>query len=72
MKRLKLLLLLARLDEESFTWIVLALRPSAMTRGGNCQIWPDGLGGFRDRDTLEAIRAAADELVTAVENGESI
>lgn len=50
---------LATMDDEAFSWLVLAMPPSAMLHGGTCQIWPDGLGGFQDRATLEALRVAA-------------
>lgn len=50
---------LATMDDEAFSWLVLAVPPSAMLHGATCQIWPDGLGGFRDREKIEALRAAA-------------
>jgi hypothetical protein len=63
MKRLWLLWLLWKLDEEAFDWLVLALLPSAQLKGAHTQVWPDGLGGFRDRETLDKIRAAAAEYI---------
>ena len=65
MKRLKLLLLLASMDDEAFSWVALALLPKAMTHGARIQIWPDGLGGFSDKETIEAARQAAKEYVEA-------
>ena len=56
---------LAILDDEAFSWLVLAIPPSAMLHGGTCQIWPDGLGGFQDRVTLEALRVAAQAWLDA-------
>lgn len=57
--RKTLIRLLSTMDDEAFSWLVLALQPSAMTAGALMQVWPDGLGGFRDRKTIEATRAAA-------------
>lgn len=51
--------LISELDDESFAWLALAVLPWATTLGGKIQIWPDGLGGFRDRERIEQIRAAA-------------
>lgn len=60
-KRLKLLLLLATMDDEAFVWLAMAMLPSAMLAGAHAQVWPDGLGGFQDRETIEAARDAARE-----------
>lgn len=62
MRRLKLLLLLAQLDDEAFDWLLLALLPSALLHGAHAQVWPDGLGGFSDRETIIAVQAEAKEL----------
>jgi hypothetical protein len=65
-KRLKLLLILAAMPSEAFGWLVITL---SNARGG--QVWPTGLGGFRpdSRASIEATRAAADELL---EQGEDV
>lgn len=57
--------LLATLDDEAFAWLALAMLPKAMTRGGGVQVWPDGLGGFRDREKIEEIRSTCDKYVKA-------
>jgi len=57
--RLKIIQAIAIMDDEAFSWLALAMLPSAQPRGAAVQIWPDGLGGFQDRDTIEAARAAA-------------
>jgi len=51
------------MDDEAFSWFVLAIPPSAMLHGGTCQIWPDGLGGFKDRKNIELLREAAQEYI---------
>jgi hypothetical protein len=51
--------LLGQLNDEAFTWIAMALQASAMTKGAGLQIFPDGMGGFIDRDKLEELRLAA-------------
>jgi hypothetical protein len=63
-KRATLIALLALLDAEAFSWLLLALGASAQLRGANTQVWPDGLGGFRDRERIEAIRAEAAKLLS--------
>lgn len=57
--RTTLMKLFATMDDEAFAWLVLACLPSAMVQGTRTQIWPDGVGGFQDRKTIEAIRKAA-------------
>lgn len=73
--REKIIEALATMDDEAFSWFVLAIPPSAMLHGGTCQIWPDGLGGFQDRETIEALRTAAQAWLRRVpaqlERGES-
>lgn len=49
-KRAELIRLLAKMDDEGFSWVVVALAE---------RVWPDGLGGFRDRATIEATRREA-------------
>jgi len=62
--------LIGLLDDEAFAWIALALQSKAMTRGGATQIFPDGLGGFRDRERIEQLRAAAvDYIESAADAG---
>lgn len=63
--RAELLGELFALDDEAFTWLLLALAPSAMLHGGHTQVWPDGLGGFRDRERIERIRKLAGQLIDA-------
>jgi hypothetical protein len=55
------------LDDEAFSWLAVALQAHAMTKGAGLQIWPDGLGGFQRRARIEAIRAAADRYLRAME-----
>lgn len=59
----KIIEFLALLDDEAFSWLVLAMPPSAMLHGATCQIWPDGLGGFRDRELIEALRTEAQKWI---------
>lgn len=66
MKRVELLLLLARMNDEAFAYVALAMQKSAMTGGALTQIWPDGLGGFTDRDIIEAARKAADDYLKEI------
>jgi len=58
-KREKLIKLLSELDEEAFSYVVLSLLPSAMFHGVRTQVWPDGIGGFIDKMTINAIRKEA-------------
>jgi hypothetical protein len=69
MKRLKLLLILSIMPEEAFSWLVLAMRKSAMTQGANNQIWPDGIGGFthESRESINQAREAAEEYIKSVQ-----
>ncbi len=48
--------LIASLDDEAFSWIALALLPKAMMHGAKTQIFPDGLGGFKDREKIENLQ----------------
>lgn len=48
--RTRILTLLAEIDDEAFSWVAVALVQ---------RIWPDGLGGFRDRKGIEAVRQEA-------------
>lgn len=59
---------LATMPDEAFSWFVLACPVSAMMKGGNAQIWPDGMGGFspESRASVEAVRAAADDYLSVV------
>lgn len=68
--RAPLLALLAALDDEAFNWLLLALAPSAMFHGAHTQVWPDGLGGFQNREKIEAIRAEAKRLIGLVTGGQ--
>jgi hypothetical protein len=61
----KIIEALATMDDEAFSWLVRAMPPSAMLHGARCQIWPDGLGGFRDRATIDALRTAAQAWIEA-------
>ena len=56
---------LAHLNDEALIWIALALLPSAhpMSR---MPLYPDGLGGFTDRERLERLRQTATEYLTAL------
>jgi hypothetical protein len=69
MSRLKLLLILAVMPEEAFSWLILAMRKSAMTQGANMQIWPDGIGGFthESRESINEIREAVEEYIKSVQ-----
>lgn len=53
--------LLGSLDDEAFGWLVMTI-----TGMGRPPIWPDGLGGFRDRDTIEKVRTACHAYVAAM------
>ena len=57
---------LATMPDEAFGWFVLACAMSAMTKGGNAQIWPDGMGGFssESRASVDVVRAAADTYMS--------
>lgn len=50
---------IANLDDEAFSWLARACLQSAMLHGASTQIWPDGLGGFRDREGIERVRDLA-------------
>lgn len=65
--QLRLASKLGALDDESFGWLALALLPSAMLHGARTQVWPDGLGGFRDRERIEEIRDLANAYVKTME-----
>lgn len=65
MNKLKVLLALAQLDDEAFEYLVLALLPSAQLNGAYAQVWPDGVGGFRDSALIAAVRTAATEYITS-------
>jgi hypothetical protein len=58
--RLRLLLILATMPDEAFMWLV----QSIMLVPGRANVWPDGIGGFRDesRASITAARDAAREL----------
>jgi Na+-transporting NADH:ubiquinone oxidoreductase subunit NqrA len=58
---------LTTMPDEAFAWVVLAMQSSAMTRGGNVQIWPDGIGGFSDASqvSIMAARTAAEAYLKA-------
>ena len=60
--RKDLIAALVTMPDEAFAWFVLACPPSAMLKGGNAQIWPDGTGGFskESRISIDIIRKAAD------------
>jgi len=62
LRRRPLLIELINMPEEAFAYLVLACQQSAMLKGANTQIWPDGVGGFtrESRKSIEAVRAAAD------------
>lgn len=51
------------LDDEAFSWLARSLLQSAMLHGASTQVWPDGLGGFRDRETIERARTDAAEYL---------
>ena len=53
------------MPDEAFDWFVLASLPSAMVRGANAQIWPDGIGGFthKSRESITAIRELAEVYI---------
>lgn len=67
MKRLKLLLVLASMPDEAFTWLVIAI--AKLPNRPN--VWPDGIGGFthESRDAISAARAAAGELLNEQSQG---
>lgn len=60
--------LLRTMPEEAYSWFVIATAPSAMLKGANNQIWPDGIGGFleQSRVAIEAVRAEADRYIAEV------
>lgn len=64
-KRKEIIKILETMPDEAFSWFVLATAPSAMMKGANNQIWPDGIGGFtqESRDSINAIRKAADDYL---------
>jgi hypothetical protein len=63
--RTRIIAALTTMPDEAFGWFVLAAQTSAMIKGGNTQIWPDGIGGFTDesRKSITEIRAAAEEYL---------
>lgn len=64
-RKAKIAELIGSLDDEAFVWLVLAMQPKAMTIGGRAQVWPDGLGGFRDREKMETIRTLCADYMKA-------
>jgi len=60
--RTRLLEALRTMPDEAFEWFVLATTPSAMLKGANAQIWPDGIGGFQQasKEAITEVRAAAE------------
>lgn len=54
---------ISELDDEGFSWLARALMKSAMLHGALTQVWPDGLGGFRDREKIEHVRALATKYI---------
>ena len=64
-RRAKLLTVLEEMPDEAFGWLLLALLPRAANEGANCQVWPDGIGGFTDasRDSISAARDCARDIV---------
>ncbi len=54
--------LIGSLDDEAFSWLVMTI-----TGMGRPPIWPDGLGGFRDRNTIEKVRAACQAYVASMQ-----
>jgi hypothetical protein len=66
--RTRILKALEVMPDEAFGWFVLATTPSAMLKGANNQIWPDGVGGFMQasKDSINEIRAAAEEYVNDI------
>ena len=63
----KMISVLRDMPEEAFGWFVLAAYPSAMLKGANTQIWPDGIGGFTEpsRKSITEMRETAAEWVKA-------
>lgn len=63
--RHEILRILGAMPDEAFAWFVLATRASAMTTGANAQIWPDGMGGFREdsRAAVAALRTEAQRYI---------
>jgi hypothetical protein len=51
------------LNNEAMAWLALSLLPSAMMHGAHTQVWPDGLGGFTDREGIERVRELAKRYV---------
>jgi hypothetical protein len=62
MNRIKLLLILATMPAESFSWIVAAVAT---------KIYPDGLGGFRP-ESRKSIQLAKTEALRLMESGEEL
>lgn len=63
--RHEILRILGSMPDEAFGWFILACRASAMTTGANAQIWPDGMGGFREdsRAAVAALRTEAQRYI---------
>lgn len=53
--------LLGSLDGEAFGWLVMTI-----TGMGRPPIWPEGLGGFHDREKIEQARAACRAYVESM------
>lgn len=66
--RMRIMLALALMPDEAFSWFVMACRSSAMTHGANAQIWPDGIGGFSDdsKKSINEIRSATEEYIAQI------
>ena len=65
MKRLKLLLILAMMPDEAFNWLVLVLLPKVPMRTN--QIWPDGMGGFKEK-SRKSVKAIQEEALKYLNN----
>lgn len=61
--RTKLLELIAKLDDEAFSWLVLSFMTGSDGMKYQRQLWPDGTGGFNDRKIIEQLRKEAKKWV---------
>lgn len=62
--RERMVTLIGGLDDEAFSWLAICCLSSQKSmRPG---LWPDGLGGFKDREAIEALREAAAKYVESV------
>jgi len=61
--RTKLLECFVTMDNEAFSWLVMCISGDRQP-----QIWPDGTGGFRDKEIIEKAKLAAKKWIKDYQN----